>query len=94
MGILDYRVNEANNLALGLQGFKEVSNETLTAPDGYIFFALLVDADATFSATSIEGDNLSAQLRTAGRVIPGKFSAVDVTDAGTVLAYMARKVDQ
>lgn len=93
MGILDYRVNEANNLALGLQGFKEISNEILSAPTGYVFIALMVDADATFSATSLEGDNLSSQLRTAGRVIPGKFSAVEVTDAGVVLGYLGRRVD-
>jgi len=91
-GAQKFSVKEVGNLSLGQLGFDEVSNATATPPSGQIYIALQVDADATFSANSTIGDNLSSQTRIAGQVIYGSFSNVDVTDTGIVLAYRAPEV--
>jgi len=91
-GTQKYSVKEIGNLSLGQLGFDEISNSTVSPPMGQIFVALQVDTDATFSATSTIGDNLSSGSRVAGQIIYGSFSQVIVTDAGTVLGYRAPEV--
>lgn len=92
MGIRSYTEREIGNLSFGQLGFDEISNTSKSPSSGEVYVALYVDVDATFSATSTVGDNLSSQFRTAGRVIYGSFSSVTVTDSGVVLAYKAPKV--
>lgn len=90
MGVRDLTVADANNIALGRMDFVEISNGTILAADvvpGTIFNALVVDTDATFSADTVDGDNLSSQARLAGRVILGRFTGVTESAGGVVLAY-------
>lgn len=89
MGITSLSEKEIGNLSLGSLGFDVVSNETKSPGDGLQYFALVVDADATFSAISNIGDDLPSATRVAGSVVFGNFASVTVIDAGRVLAYKA-----
>ena len=74
-------MNTRGNVSTAYTGFKEVTTSASGA-----FFAIQADGDATFSATSVSGDNLSSLARIDGTVIYGNFSAVAVS-SGKVLAY-------
>ena len=80
-----FNVREGTNFSIGADGFKEIT-ATETAPTGTAFCVITSDTDATYSATSLVGDNLSSQSRTAGNIRFGVFSEIAVT-SGTVLAY-------
>ena len=67
----------------GEAGFTEATGAVSRA-SGY--YALYCDGDASFSATSVDGDDLSERTRYDGTAIFGNFTAVTVT-SGTVLCY-------
>lgn len=73
---------EAGNLSLGQLGFDEV-----TGTESGTWIAIqAIGADATLSATSNVGDNLSSVTLYEGGIIYGNFSQIVVT-SGKVLAY-------
>lgn len=70
---------------IGAYGFKEVTG-TSSPTSGYYVALVPSGGSADMSATSKEGDNLSAGTYAEGSAILGKFSQVAVT-SGTVRAY-------
>lgn len=80
-----HSVREGANVAFGLKGFDEVSgSESAPAPGWFAFKAF--NGNATLSATSDFGGNLSSGVLQNGDIIYGNFSAVAVT-SGLVIAY-------
>lgn len=59
-----------------------------TPVSGEFYRAFTVTSDAVITATSEEGDSISAVTLLAGTTIYGLFSAVSVT-SGRVIAYIA-----
>ncbi len=80
-----HTVVSAENVALGLKGFDEVSS-TESAPENGWFMFKAVRGNCTLSATSALGDNLSSTIIQNGDTVHGNFSAVAVT-SGAALAY-------
>ena len=83
---------EILNLSMGFGDFVEVSSTSVTPPAGQIFHAIICDTDATYSATTKSGSNLSSRLRIAGSIRIGRFTGVTETSGGTVLCYYAPDV--
>lgn len=75
-------VVEANNRALGNVGFDEIDG----TESGSWFCVKAIGADATLSATSEYGDDLSSVTVQNGDLVYGNFSQIAVS-SGTVLAY-------
>lgn len=73
--------------SFGQSGFRKISTgQTGTSGEQYrVIYAL---ENATISATSVNGDSLSAQAILAGTSIYGLFTAVSVS-SGSILAYIA-----
>ena len=73
--------------SFGQSGFRKISTgQTGTSGEQYrVIYAL---ENATISATSVNGDSLSAQAVLAGTSIYGLFTAVSVS-SGSILAYIA-----
>ncbi len=78
-------VRSGTNVAFGLKGFDEVSSSE-SAPEKGWFCLKAFNGNATLSATSDDGDNLSSGILQNGDIVFGNFSAVAVT-SGLVLAY-------
>jgi len=70
----------------GDYGFRVLTSETSVAGESFRSIQAL-NAVATVTATSVNGDNLSGQVIPKGGVILGKFTSITVT--GTVIAYLA-----
>ena len=70
----------------GDYGFIVLTSETSVAGESFRSIQAL-NAVATVTATSVNGDNLSGQVIPKGGVILGKFTSITVT--GTVIAYLA-----
>lgn len=70
----------------GDYGFRVLTNATSVSGESFRSIQAL-DAVATVTATSVNGDNLSSQVIPKGGVILGKFTSITVT--GTVIAYLA-----
>jgi hypothetical protein len=73
--------------AFGQKGFRVVTS-AFTPVSGEFYRAFTVTSDAVITATSVEGDNLSAVTLLAGSTVYGLFSTVSVS-SGTVIAYIA-----
>ncbi len=84
-GFPKHSVVDANNVAFGLKGFDEVSSSEPAPSNGWFMFKAF-NGNATLSATSALGDNLSSGILQNGDNLHGNFSAVAVT-SGLVLAY-------
>ena len=84
MGKGRYRYNEqaTANLGLGQNGFDEITG----TESGDWIAIKAIGGDATLSATSSIGDNVSSFTLDKGDLIYGVFSDIAVT-VGTVLAY-------
>lgn len=75
-------VQEGTNVAFGLLGFDEITS----VKTGAFFCFKAVGGNATVSATSNIGDDLSSIVVQNGDYIFGNFASITPT-AGTVLAY-------
>lgn len=70
----------------GDYGFRVLTDETSVSGESFRSIQAL-NAVATVTATSVNGDNLTGQVIPKGGVILGKFTSITVT--GTVIAYLA-----
>lgn len=87
MSVIELSSREVDNIAIASEGFDVITNQTKNPGEGYVYFAIIVDTDATFGASSVVGDDLPSDLRLAGRVIMGSFNSISVSDNGRILAY-------
>ena len=70
----------------GDYGFRVLTDETSVVGESFRSIQAL-NAVATVTADSVNGDNLLGQVIPKGGVILGKFTSITVT--GTVIAYLA-----
>lgn len=73
--------------AFGQKGFRVLTSSS-TPVSGEFYRAFTVSSDAVVTATSVEGDNLTAVPVFAGTTIYGLFSALGVS-SGVAIAYIA-----
>tara|TARA_E500000331_G_scaffold333209_1_gene357204 strand:+ start:1490 stop:1777 length:288 start_codon:yes stop_codon:yes gene_type:complete len=83
-GKVRYTVVESNNLKLGQQGFKVISDTN--AHTGTFVAIKVVGGNASVSATSKIGDSISSLTIRQDDIIYGAFSSITL-GSGTVLAY-------
>jgi hypothetical protein len=70
----------------GDYGFRVLTDETSVVGESFRSIQAL-NAVATVTTDSVNGDDLSGQVIPKGGVILGKFTSITVT--GTVIAYLA-----
>ena len=71
----------------GDYGFRVLTDATSVSGESFRSIQAL-NAVATVTATSVNGDNLTGQVIPKGGVILGKFTSITITD-GTAIAYLA-----
>lgn len=96
-GVNKLSVREANNLSMGQDGFLNITTGVnATSPSGFIYIALICDADSTYSAVSAVGtpnsDDLVSQARPQESIRVGRFSSCTVT-SGRVIGILAPEED-
>lgn len=87
MGLKDFSVVEALNTALARMDFLEISNQTVSAPSGQVFSALVAHTDATFGAVTKGGSDLPSASLSANSIRLGRFTQVTESAGGIVLGY-------
>ena len=94
-GVAKLNVREANNLSMGQNGHLNITTGVNATPtNGFVYIALICDADSTYSAVSAIGgsDDLVSQARPQDSIRIGRFSSCTVT-SGRVIGILAPEED-
>ena len=79
--------------SMGQNGFKYLSTAGTAIYNTTRTSIIQILEDATVSATSVRGDNLSSVALVAGTIIVGEFSSVTCAGTGGILlAYLSNRV--
>ena len=80
------REQDFNNSSFAEYGFRLIDS-SFSQPTGEVYRAFTVLQDASVSATSAVGDNISSKSLVAGLTVYGKFTALSAS-SGLIVAYI------
>jgi hypothetical protein len=86
MGLRDFTVNEANNIALGRIGFKLIAGTTANTGDFAAIQCINDTVFTTLTATGSTTTGISSLTYPAGTILYGEFTAITLA-SGAVHAY-------